>query len=240
MALSFEFKAPKGQHNQPAIEFWGVICDEFGKRPLARRIEQLEQWPVPTTTDAANSFLCFVNYLREHMDPEWIYWEQALRQFRQKTTSFENTTKKVKVKFPDGAKEVLPEEAFLKIRSMLAKSLVLRHLNYAAAANPAASGRPLEIFIDASDYGWCATLCQRATPQGAPKIVSIIAKAFDDTQLRWSAMERELYALWQGVVGHERYLKGFKAFCHIDHKNNMFLKRNLTTEGVVRRCRTGR
>ncbi len=161
------------------------------------------------------------------MDPLWIYWEQALRQFRKKTTDFSNWTKKVKVKFPDGTKEVLPEEAFLKIRSMLAKDLVLRHLDYAAAANPAASGRPLEIFIDASDYGWCATLCQRETPQGAPKIVSIIAKAFDDTQLRWSAMERELYALWQGVVGHERYLKGFKAFCYIDHKNNIFSEAQL-------------
>ena len=43
------------------------------------------------------------------MDPEWIYWEQAFRQLRKKTTDFANRAKKVKVKFPDGAKEVLPE-----------------------------------------------------------------------------------------------------------------------------------
>ena len=35
-------------------------------------------------------------------------------------------------------------------------------------------------------------------------------------------MERELYALWQGVVGHERLIKGFKCYCYIDHKNNIF------------------
>ena len=35
-------------------------------------------------------------------------------------------------------------------------------------------------------------------------------------------MERELYALWQGVVGHERMIRGFKVFCYIDHKNNVF------------------
>ena len=35
-------------------------------------------------------------------------------------------------------------------------------------------------------------------------------------------MERELYALWQGVVGHERLIKGFKCYCYIDHKNNVF------------------
>jgi hypothetical protein len=35
-------------------------------------------------------------------------------------------------------------------------------------------------------------------------------------------MERELYALWQGLVGHERLIKGFKCYCYIDHKNNIF------------------
>ena len=59
------------------------------------------------------------------------------------------------------------------------------------------------MFIDASDYGWAAVLCQRPEPGKAPKIISVIAKEFTDVQQRWSAMERELYALWQGVVGHE-------------------------------------
>ena len=76
--------------------------------------------------------------------------------------------------------------------------------------------------IDASDYGWAATLCQRPEPGRAPKIISVIAKGFTDVQQRWSAMERELYALWQGVVGRERLIKGFKCYCYIDHKNNIF------------------
>ena len=224
----FEFKATKGQYNQLEIEFWGVICDRHGRRVVKKKIDQLEKWPVPSSTDAVNSFLAFVNYLREHMDPQWIYWEQALRQYRKKNTDFKSTwTKRVKVKFPDGTKDVLPEEAFLKIRSMLAKDVVLHHVDFAAASDPEKSGRPLEMFVDASDYGWCATLCQRAEPQGAPKVVACIAKAFNDTQLRWSAMERELYALWKGVVGHERYLRGFKCFCYIDHKNNIFTEAQL-------------
>ena len=52
--------------------------------------------------------------------------------------------------------------------------------------------------------------------------MSVIAKGFSDVQLRWSAMERELYALWQGVVGMERRIKGFRTFCYMDHKNNLF------------------
>ncbi len=97
------------------------------------------------------------------------------------------------------------ELAFLAIRTMLKESVVLRHFDYEAAAHPETYGRPLEMFVDASDYGWCATLCQRLEPHKTPKIISIIAKPFTDVQLRWSAMERELYALWQGVVGHEAH-----------------------------------
>ena len=40
-------------------------------------------------------------------------------------------------------------------------------------------------------------------------------------------MERELYALWQGVVGHEKLIKGFRTFCYIDHKNNLFSEAQL-------------
>ena len=65
-------------------------------------------------------------------------------------------------------------------------------------------------------------LCQRPEAGKAPLIIAVIAKRFTDVQQRWSAMERELYALWQGVVGHERLIKGFKCYCDIDHKNNIF------------------
>ena len=80
----------------------------------------------------------------------------------------------------------------------------------------------MEMFVDASDYGWAGVLTQRVTPHGAPKILSMIAKAFDSTQQRWSAMERELYGLWQAVVGHEKYLRGLLCYVYIDHKNNLF------------------
>ena len=99
----------------------------------------------------------------------------------------------------------------MKIRAALSKSVVLKHVDFEAAAKPHLSGRPLEMFVDASDYAWAATLCRRPEPHVAPKIVSIIAKGFSDVQQRWSAMERELYALWQGVVGHERMIRGLSA-----------------------------
>ena len=132
------------------------------------------------------SFLCFVKYCNEKKEPSGIAVEVVLRPFRKRGADFSVWCTDAKYR-----------EAFLNIRTGLSERVVLVHIDHDAAAKPEESGRPLAMFVDASDYGWAATLTQRP------------AKAFLDVQLRWFAMERELYALWQGVVGHERYTKGF-------------------------------
>jgi len=204
-----KFAAPWDRTQQ----FGPILCvlDGEGRRVQDRKVKQLEEWPEPVDAAAVNSFLCFVNYLREYMAPDWIQWELVLRPFRKKGSDFGLWHKDPKYL-----------EAFLNIRSALCRDVVIRHVDYVAASKPEESGRPFEMFVDASDYGWAATLCQRPEPMRAPKIVSIVAKGFSDVQQRWSAMERELYALWQGVVGHERMIRGFKCYCCIDHKNNIF------------------
>ena len=55
----------------------------------------------------------------------------------------------------------------------------------------------------------------------------MICKGFKDVEVRWSAMERELYALWRGVVEHEKFIKGFKVYVYIDHKNNLYTEAQL-------------
>jgi hypothetical protein len=112
-------------------------------------------------------------------------------------------------------------EAFESIRTALSAAVVIHHVDFDAVARPETSGRPLEMFVDA------ATLCQRPEPSKAPMIVQVVAKGFTDVQQRWSAMERELYALWQGVVSMERFIKGFRVYCYVDHKNNLFSEAQL-------------
>jgi hypothetical protein len=136
----FEFKFTKGQFNQDQIEFWGCVCDAEGRRVQPRKVEQLAQWPEPRSAEAVNSFLCFVNYLREYMDPQWIEWELVLRPFRKKNADFSVWHSDPKYR-----------EAFLKIRQGLTEKAILVHIDFEAAANPELSGRPLEMFIDASD-----------------------------------------------------------------------------------------
>ena len=110
----------------------------------------MKNWPVPVDQAAVNSFLCFVNYLREYLPPDWVKDEQTLRPFRKKGCDFRKLCES-DPKF---------KEAFLKIREMMAENVVIQHVDHVAAARPHESGRPFEMFIDASDYGWAAVLCQ--------------------------------------------------------------------------------
>ncbi len=89
---------------------------------------------------------------------------------------------------------------------------------------PYLSGRTFDIFIDANDYDRAAVLCQRETPHGAPTIIDIMTKrGFHDVQLRLSAMGRELYALWQGVVGFDKLINfGVHTYVYMDHKTESY------------------
>ena len=40
-------------------------------------------------------------------------------------------------------------------------------------------------------------------------------------------MERELYALWQGVIGMDGCIKGFHTIVYMDHKNNLYSEAQL-------------
>ena len=115
-----------------------------------------------------------MNYLREYLPPDWVKHEQILRPFRKKGCDFK--------KLWEGDPRY--KESFLAIRGMLTENVVVHHVDFNAAARPQESGRPYEMFVDASDYGWCALLGQRPAPGMAPKIVSILAKGFTDVQQR--------------------------------------------------------
>ena len=227
--------------NQPEIEFWGAICDGKGRRPNPRKVQQLEQWPEPIDQSALTSFLAFANYLREYLPTEWTQYERAFAPLRKKegkkVAEFKRlwTETKVEVKTGGKVEKVGCSEAFAKMKQMLNHGAVMHHPDFAAAQDPHASGRPFELFVDASDYGWCGTLCQALRPHGPPKIISMIAKAFKDTELRWSAMERELYALWQAVVGHEKMIRGLLTFVYIDHKNNLFVHSMLDNRRIAKK-----
>ena len=69
------------------------------------------------------------------------------------------------------SKEPANLDAFREMRLALVESAVLKMPDYAAAQDNS-SGRPLELWVDACDYGWGGTLTQRMTRDGAPRPIA--------------------------------------------------------------------
>ena len=82
--------------------------------------------------------MCFVNYLREYLPPDWVEQEQVLRPFRKKGCDFK--------KLWNGEQKYL--EAFKKIRSMMAESVVIHHVGHVAAAKRQEAVRPESYVAD--------------------------------------------------------------------------------------------
>jgi hypothetical protein len=87
------------------------------------------------------------------MDPEWVKHQAVLAPLRKKDADFSVWEKDPKYR-----------NAFLEVRKSLSRDALLVHPDYEAAARPDLTGRPFELFIDASDFGWAAVLTQRPSP----------------------------------------------------------------------------
>ena len=114
------------------------------------------------------------------------------------------------------------KKAFAELREAVVADALLHVPDYEAAANAVETGRPFEIYIDASEYAWGCVLSQRMAPGGAPRPIAIFSRSFNETEQAWSAFERELYGLREGLAACEPYTKGFKVIVLTDHKNNLF------------------
>ena len=114
------------------------------------------------------------------------------------------------------------KKALRDLRTSVAENVPLVNPDFAAAADYVRSGRPFEIYSDASDFGWSCVLAQRETVHGVPRPIAVAARSFMEVQQRWTPMEREAHGMYEGVMELERYCKGYKKFLFTDHRNNTF------------------
>jgi hypothetical protein len=85
---------------------------------------------------------------------------------------------------------------------------------------------PFVLITDASNHAVAGVLIQ--IQNGKQRIISCVSKTLDQTQCRWSATERECFAIIFSVEKLSYFLKGPKTFTLLtDHKSLTFLDRNI-------------
>ena len=80
---------------------------------------------------------------------------------------------------------------------------------------------PFILITDASNFAVAGVLMQ--IQNGKQRIISCVSKTLDETQCRWSATERECYAIVFAIEKLAYFLKGPKTFTLLtDHKSLSF------------------
>ena len=140
----------------------GFICSVEGRRPDPVKVEQLSKWAEYKSEKDIASDLAFANFLHEFLGPDFSDRTKPLRLYLKKGAEFKNF-----------AQDKATQTARRWLIDQVLDHCVLVVLDWMAASKPWSSGRPLELFIDASDERWCGARGQRANVGGTPLLISL-------------------------------------------------------------------
>ena len=76
---------------------------------------------------------------------------------------------------------------------------------------------PIHLFTDASERGYGGYLYQ--VVNGEEKPIAFVSKSVSGSEVNWSTVEKECYAIYHSIRELEHLLKGRHFILHTDHKN---------------------
>uniref|UniRef100_A0A5S6QQ48 RNA-directed DNA polymerase n=1 Tax=Trichuris muris TaxID=70415 RepID=A0A5S6QQ48_TRIMR len=177
------------------IEFLGFHVSARGIRPLDKKVEAIQQFPLPSTTSELRRFLGCVNFYRRFL-PNAAVLLAPLECF----VSQKSTREKI---------QLTPEAvaAFEQVKQALANAVMLTHPVHDA---------PLSLAVDASDNAAGAVVQQKVNGRWEP--LAFFSKRFQPRETRYSAFGRELLALYLAVKHFRYLLEGRQFTIFTDHR----------------------
>ena len=74
--------------------------------------------------------------------------------------------------------------------------------------------KPYNLFTDTSHYVYSGVLTQAAESPDDLRPIPYTSGSFSDKQQRWSATEKEAFAVYQSVLKFDMYLRGAECILH--------------------------
>ncbi|CAD7973300.1 unnamed protein product [Amoebophrya sp. A120] len=164
-------------------------------------------WPLPTNSEALKSLLCFSNYLREFI-PRFPDLAHVLRPYSEKQKRWSGF-----------AQDAEAQDALEKLKHALDAHVYLVSIDVEAARAWRTSGRPIEVFIDASDIACSFVVTQRPAPHQKPQPVYFQSKTWNPTERSWSTMEKEIFAMHYWCLEGADEVSRYEYLLYFDHKN---------------------
>ena len=197
-----KIKMPKCNFFQDNIEFLGHHISRAGITKSSKFIDEIRNFPKPTTVTELRSFLGTVNFQRKFI-PECSSIAKPL-------SSITGGNGKQKLNWTAEM-----TESFESLKAELIKDVELSYPDYSPEASK------LELHVDASATGCGATLSQ--IQQGEYKTIFFCSMTFSKSQLNYSTIEKELTALRWAVKNLRSFLFGVPFIIYTDHRPLVYL-----------------
>ena len=193
------------------VQYLGHIVSYKGVSPDEKKLEAINKYPTPKSEDQVRSFIGLASYYRRFI-PDFAEKAHALTRLTRKDVSWQW-----------GEAE---QSAFDCIKKCLVTAPILGYPDYS---------REFIIHTDASGYGVGAVLSQiqstplnpdvNEEPLSSEKevVIAYTSKHLSDTQTKWSATEKEAFAIIHAVKTFYHYLYGTNFTIVTDHRPLEFL-----------------
>ncbi|XP_076278431.1 uncharacterized protein LOC143208168 [Lasioglossum baleicum] len=154
------------------IEFLGHTINSSGIKPLASKVEAINNFPEPKRVVDLRRFLGMVNFYRRNI-PRAAHLQAPLNEFLHE--SKKNDTREI-------IWTSRSREAFAKIKEALSKATLLVHPRV---------GADLRVVTDASDFAMGAVLEHRSSKSHWEPL-AYFSRKFSPAQMRYSAYDRDV------------------------------------------------
>jgi hypothetical protein len=191
----------KCKFGMKVIEYVGRQISQEGTSMSASKIRSVVDFPKPTTNTALRSFLGLANYMRDFVK------NHSTTVAPLHAMIVQSKGKSYPIQWTPEA-----EAAFIDIKRLINDSPLLYFDD---------DSEPITLMTDASDYGIGGHLFQ--TIKGTERTVAFVSKSLTETQLRWSVIQKEAYAIFFCVTHLSHLLRDRQFTIRTDHKNLTFM-----------------
>ena len=210
---NISLKAAKIKLGLHKVEYVGREISKDGITMSSKKIKGVTDFPMPRRTTELRSFLGLANYFRDHV-PNHSNVVAPLHHIIDQAAK-----KQTLLQWTDDA-----ATAFTAIKGLISESPLLYFMDDKA---------PITLMTDASDYGIGGYLYQEV--DGVKQLVALVSRSLTRTQLKWSTIQKEAYALYYCCDYLDALLRDRKFTILTDHKNLTFI--NKETNQMVGRWR---
>ena len=206
-------KAAKTKLGMSTVDYVGKQVSKDGITMSPKKIRGVQDFPMPLKVTELRSFLGLTNYFRDFV-PNHSNVVAPLFKIIQHAAK-----KQDKLVWNDDA-----ANAFENIKSLISRSPMLYFIHDTA---------PIILMTDASDYGVGGYLYQLIDDK--KELVALVSTSLSATQLRWSVIQKEAYAIFYCCTYLDAMLRDRQFTILTDHKNLTYIEKS--TDSMVGRWR---